>query len=158
VERFSQEIRLLLDNPYIFAPFWNHQNGLEGYADWESRLASGQKVIARAMAERETAKILSTLFDRLYVLRNQLVHGGATWNSSVNRDQVRDGTKVLGWLLPIMIDIMMDNPGSDWGKAVLSGGVLTFALHDRPRTAKGPTSITVLGTRAFARKIRHVGG
>ena len=24
-KRFSQEIRLLLDNPYIFAPFWNHQ-------------------------------------------------------------------------------------------------------------------------------------
>jgi hypothetical protein len=73
-------------------------------------------VIARAMAERATAKILSTLFDRLYVLRNQLVHGGATWNSSVNRDQVRDGTAVLGWLLPVMIDIMMDNPDYDWGK------------------------------------------
>jgi hypothetical protein len=58
-ERFSQEIRLLLDNPYVFAPFWNHHNGLDGYADWESRLASSQKVIARAMAERETAKILS---------------------------------------------------------------------------------------------------
>ena len=68
------------------------------------------------MAERETAKILSTLFDRLYVLRNQLVHGGATWSSSVNRDQVRDGTKVLGWLVPVMIDVMMDNPDRDWGK------------------------------------------
>ena len=115
-KRFSQEIRLLLRNRYIFAPFWNHHNGLEGYADWESRLASSQKVIARAMAERATAKILSTLFDRLYVLRNQLVHGGATWNSSVNRDQVRDGTAVLGWLLPVMIDIMMDNRDYDWGK------------------------------------------
>jgi Apea-like HEPN len=115
-KRFSQEIRLLLDNPYIFGPFWNHQNGLEGYADWDSRLASSRKVIARAMAERETLKILSILFDRLYVLRNQLVHGGATWNSGVNRNQVRDGAKVLGWLLPVMIDIMMDNPDRDWGK------------------------------------------
>ncbi len=68
------------------------------------------------MAERETAKILSTLFDRLYVLRNQLVHGGATWNSTINRNQVRDGAAVLGWLVPIMIDIMMDNPDRDWGK------------------------------------------
>jgi hypothetical protein len=115
-KRFSPEIRLLLDNRYIFAPFWNHHNRVEGYADWESRLVSSQKVIARAMAERETAKILSTLFDRLYVLRNQLVHGGAPWNSSVNRDQVRDGAKVLGCLLPVMIDIMMDNPDRDWGK------------------------------------------
>ena len=116
-KRFSQEIRLLLGNRYIFAPFWSHHNGLEGYADWETRLASSQKAIARAMAARETAKILSTLFDRLYVLRNQLVHGGATWNSTINRDQVRDGAAVLGWLLPVMIDIMMNNPDRDWGKS-----------------------------------------
>jgi hypothetical protein len=56
------------------------------------------------------------VFDRLYVLRNQLVHGGSTWNSSVNRDQVRDGAAVLGTLLPIFIDIMMDNPYRDWGR------------------------------------------
>jgi hypothetical protein len=50
------------------------------------------------------------------VLRNQLVHGGATWNSTVNRSQVRDGAAVLGWLLPVMIDIMMNNSDRDWGK------------------------------------------
>ncbi len=115
-KRFSQEIRLLLANRYIFAPFWNHHNGLEGFADWETRLASSQKVTVRAMAERETAKILSILFDRLYVLRNQLIHGGATWNSGINRNQVRDGAAVLGSLLPVMIDIMMENPDRDWGK------------------------------------------
>jgi hypothetical protein len=81
-----------------------------------TRLAASQKVIARALSERQTARILSTLFDRLYVLRNQLVHGGATWSSSVNRDQVRDGAAVLGSLLPVMIDIMMDNPDRDWGR------------------------------------------
>lgn len=32
------------------------------------------------------------LLRRLYVLRNQLVHGSATWNSSANRAKVRDGT------------------------------------------------------------------
>jgi hypothetical protein len=60
--------------------------------------------------------VLSTIFDRLYVLRNQLVHGGATWNGSVNRDQVRDGAALLKWLLPTFIDIMMDNATRDWGK------------------------------------------
>ena len=50
------------------------------------------------------------VFDRLYVLRNQLVHGGATWNSSVNRAQVRDGAAILGFLLPVFVDLMMDNP------------------------------------------------
>jgi hypothetical protein len=59
--------------------------------------------------------ILSTLFDRLYVLRNQLVHGGATWNSSVNRAQVGDGARIMAFLVPLFIDLMMDNPEFAWG-------------------------------------------
>jgi hypothetical protein len=114
--RFPHEIRLLLANRYVFAPFWNHQNGQDGFADWEDRLAASGRTIATALANRDTRRILSVLFDRLYVLRNQLVHGGATWNSAVNRDQVRDGAAVLGTLLPIAIDIMMDNPDNDWGR------------------------------------------
>ena len=68
------------------------------------------------MAKRDTARILSVVFDRLYVLRNQIIHGGATWNSAVNRSQVTDGAAVLGSLIPLFIDIMMDNPDRDWGR------------------------------------------
>ena len=114
--RFPHEIRVLLNNKYVFAPFWNHQNGQQGYGDWAESLAASQRVISTAMALRDTSRLLSVVFDRLYVLRNQLVHGGATWNSSVNRSQVRDGAAVLGTLLPVFIDIMMDNPDRDWGK------------------------------------------
>jgi len=113
--RFSQEIRLLLSNKYVFQPFWNHHNGLPGYNDWAERLASSQRAIAAAMVQQDTSRILSVLFDRLYVLRNQLVHGGATWNSKVNRDQVRDGAAILGSLLPIFIDLMMDYSDHNWG-------------------------------------------
>lgn len=113
--RFSQEIRLLLDNRYVFAPFWSHFNGEPGHADWEERLAKSKRAIATALSNRDTARILATVFDRLYVLRNQLVHGGATWNSGVNRNQIRDGAAVLGCLMPIFIDLMMDHPERDWG-------------------------------------------
>lgn len=113
-ERFSQEIRLLLDNQYVFAPFWRHQNGEAGNEDWENRLERSRIAIKRAIAKHDTATILSILFDRLYVLRNQLIHGGATWNSSVNRSQVGDGASLIGCLLPVFIDLMMDNPNQHW--------------------------------------------
>jgi hypothetical protein len=113
--RFPDSIRVLLDNKFVFQPFWSHQNGVEGYADWEDRFARGRDVLHKALARKDTKLILSTLFDRLYVLRNQLLHGGATWNSSVNRGQVRDGTRILASLVPIFIDLMLDNPGLDWG-------------------------------------------
>lgn len=51
---------------------------------------------------------------RRYVLRNQLVNGGATWNSEVNRTQVRDCGALLGSLLPLFIDLMMDNADHEW--------------------------------------------
>ncbi len=114
--RFSQEIRLLLDNQYVFAPFWYHHNGMPGYADWEAKLAASKNITADALIRTNTFRILITLFDRLYVLRNQLVHGGATWNGTVNRSQVTDGAAVLANLVPVFIDIMMDNPDHDWGK------------------------------------------
>ncbi len=114
-ERFPHEIRVLLDNKYVFAPFWNHQNGYAGFDDWQDRLTRSKAKINSALARHDTPAILSVVFDRLYVLRNQLVHGGATWNSSVNRAQVRDGAAVLAWVLPIFIDIMMDNADHDWG-------------------------------------------
>lgn len=115
-DRFSQEVRVLLGNRYVFMPFWKHHNGVEGYDNWAESLAASRRLTNAAMAARDTPRILAVLFDRLYVLRNQLVHGGATWNSIVNRGQVQDGAAILGWLLPVFIDIMMDNPKRDWGR------------------------------------------
>lgn len=113
-ERFSQEIRLLLDNKFVFAPFWRHQASEFGGAGWEVSFESARAAANRAVAQRNTPIVLSILFDRLYVLRNQLVHGGATWDSSANRNQVRDGASLLGCLLPVFIDLMMDNPDAEW--------------------------------------------
>lgn len=115
-QRFSGPVRLLLENRYVFNPFWQHHNGIEGFEDWEERFKSSARSFTQAFQAGDTARVLSFVFDRLYVLRNQLVHGGATWNSGVNRAQVRDGAAILGFLMPVFVDLMMDNPGKDWGK------------------------------------------
>ena len=44
-----------------------------------------------------------------------MVHGNATWNGKVNRQQVTDGFKLISNLQPLFLSIMMDNPNSDWG-------------------------------------------
>ena len=113
-QRYSQEIRVLLDNRYVFNPFWQHHNGAPGYDNWQDRFMAAKQAGAKALASRDGASLLSIIFDRLYVLRNQLVHGGATWNSDVNRAQVSDGAAILACLLPIFIDLMMDAPERDW--------------------------------------------
>lgn len=42
---------------------------------------------------------------------------GATWNGRVNRDQLRDCCNLLGKLVPLIIQIMLDNPDTLWGDA-----------------------------------------
>ena len=113
--QFEGVVAELLDNKYIFSPFWKFHNGDAQYDNWELRFENAKKAAQYAIEGQETAKLLSILFDRLYVLRNQLVHGGATWNSKVNRKQVRDGTELLLNLLPVIVDTMMSNAAEDWG-------------------------------------------
>ena len=112
--RFPNSIRVLLDNRYVFQPFWNHHAG-RGYDNWESSFERMRREAHCALARRDTPVILKTVFDRLYVLRNQLMHGGATWQSSVNRAQVRDGARIMAFLVPLFVDLMMSNPEVDWG-------------------------------------------
>ncbi|MDE2790344.1 MAG: HEPN domain-containing protein [Paracoccaceae bacterium] len=113
-EQFPDYVRSLLNNRYVFQPFWNHQNGIPGSDDWESRFHRSRRRVARALKEKDTIVILEILFDRLYVLRNQLIHGGSTWKSSVNRDQVRGGRNILARLTQIFFELMMDNPDLPW--------------------------------------------
>lgn len=115
-QRFSGPVRTLMENRFVFNPFWQHINGIDGFEDWEERFRTSSRSFAHAFQSGDSAKVLSFVFDRLYVLRNQLVHGGATWNSGVNRAQVRDGAAILGFLMPVFVNLMMDNPKEDWGR------------------------------------------
>ncbi len=115
-DQFSGPIRVLMDNKYVFGPFWRHHNGIPGHEDWETRLESSRRGVRSVLQAEDSAGVLCRVFDRLYVLRNQIVHGGSTWNSRVNRSQVGDGARILAFLMPVFVDVMMDNPGEEWGR------------------------------------------
>ena len=117
-KEFSGPVRSLLNNQYIFGPFWNFQNGHEGFDDWEVKFNESKSIALKALQNKNTLMILEILFDRLYTLRNQILHGGATWNSKVNRSQVQDGQSIIGFLIPNFLQIMMDNQNENWGKLV----------------------------------------
>lgn len=114
---FPGAIRVLLDNPYVFQSFWDYQKGKLTASEWERRFADGRRHAHDALARRDTAEVLGVLFNRIYTLRNQVMHGGATWNGNINRDQLRDCTSLLGKLVPLIIVLMLDNPNTLWGDA-----------------------------------------
>ncbi len=116
-ERFSGEIRLMIDNQYVFQPFWEFQNGQIPEEAWLTAFQNSKAAARRALGSMDTQKVMGIMFDRLYTLRNQLLHGGATWNSSVNRAQILQGADIMGRLVPVVIHLMMNDSQRVWGDA-----------------------------------------
>ena len=113
---FSHKIRVLLKNHHVFQPFWDHLGGSITETMWREKFSNANNAANKAIGSGDTAKVISIVLARLYTLRNQLIHGGATWNSGVNRSQINDSNYILAQLVPIFIEIMMNNPDELWGQ------------------------------------------
>lgn len=110
-------IESLMRNEHVFQLSWQHQEG-ESHQDWKREFNRYKKEMEDAFRQRTLAlwqDTLCELFNRLYTLRNQLLHGGATYRGSVNRTQVEDGARIMATLMPCFIEVMIDHPESDWG-------------------------------------------
>lgn len=114
-DRFSGPIRTLIDNRHTFQPFWRALRDHDDSDAWRTRFAKAKQAALLALMQNDTAKLLGIVFDRLYVLRCSLVHGGATWNSRLNRPQVHDGVRLMERLVPAMLALMIEHPGLELG-------------------------------------------
>jgi hypothetical protein len=115
-QRYTGPIRTLVDNRYLFEPFWRAVRDHDGSGRWEVAFNDAKKAAMFAATGNDTLKLVSIVMDRLYVLRNQLVHGGATHASKVNRQQVADGVALLADIVPLVIDLMLDGHHLDFGE------------------------------------------
>lgn len=117
-QQFSGPIRTLIENKFVFEPFWTALRNHDSSDAWERAFAASRKTALSAILHGHTEAVLGIVFDRLYVLRNQLIHGGATWNSSVNREQLKDAVNILASLVPRVICLMLDHPNRDFGEVM----------------------------------------
>ena len=153
----KDSILSLVGNKYVFQGFWdfldkgwfNENNWRESRQEefFECDCRTVRRLLGlseqfrpmRAASQKDTIRILDILFRRLYVLRNQIMHGSSTsqaWadpkrfdsregststeDGSLNRNQVEDGVRILGCLMPLFLDVMMDHPELEqeeyWGR------------------------------------------
>jgi hypothetical protein len=116
-DQFSGAIRLMIDNKYVFQPFWDFHNGQITEEAWQLAFQKSKASARRALGRIDTQKVMGVMFDRLYTLRNQLLHGGATWNSNINRSQISQGAEIMGQVVPVVIHLMMNDYQRVWGDA-----------------------------------------
>ena len=123
--KFAEAISKFIPNRYVFPDFWTRHTFQRADPQvWEPSLDKSINRFDQAIRNDNVKDILEELFDRLYVLRNQLVHGGATWQGSVNRSQVQDGAAIMAFLVPHFINLMLDNPTADWGIPPYAAGTI----------------------------------
>lgn len=113
---YSNTIRNLLDNKFIFGIYWSSIKENPEESNWAAKMRSASRSALQSLKdEGSVAKPLIIVFDRLNVLRNQLAHGSSTYRGSVNRDQVRTGATFMHKVVPIFQQIFRENPDVDWG-------------------------------------------
>jgi hypothetical protein len=111
---YSGPVKALIKNPYVYAPFWAAQRGQ--CDDWKTQFERSSVEALNYLSRKRIAELLSLTLDRLNVLHNQVLCGGATYQSRVNREQVETGVQLLMSLLPVMLEIMLVNPDEEWGE------------------------------------------
>ena len=116
-DAFPGPIRILLENEYVFAPFWKWVQGEPEGDDWHERFERETASVRRKLSERDVHGILRIVFDRLYTLRNQMFHGGATFSEGWGQSQVHDGSRIMASLVPTVLEIMQLDIDSDPGAA-----------------------------------------
>jgi hypothetical protein len=110
VYKNQKYILYLIDNHFVFRPFWSEQ------PNWETLFKKSRQKALRNFGTHQILPILQELFERLYILRAQVFHGASTSGGKLNRRQVNTGTDILAALVPVMIAIMIDaGPEVDWG-------------------------------------------
>ena len=121
-DNLIRPIRKLKDNEYVFRPFWDwviQDELLED--DWRAKLENKNRKLDEALNNRDISFVLRDTLERLYVLRNQIFHGGTTFEKGWGRHQVRNGSDIMKVLmelvLKIMEDVIKEDPNSDvWGR------------------------------------------
>ena len=66
---------------YVYGPFWDWARGSEKGGNWRERFERHRKDANDKLAKSDVHGVLMEVFRRLYVLRNQIFHGGATFAS-----------------------------------------------------------------------------
>ena len=120
-ETYSGPIRVLLKNQYVFRPFWEFVQGTKTEKEWKKSFQIYNRRVERNLARNNIEPILLEIFYRLYTLRNQIFHGGTTFADGWGKSQLRDGSRIMASLVPIILNIMKtdiaQNPDSNvWGK------------------------------------------
>ena len=112
----QNQLRVFIDNKYMYDEYWKllkNEVTPEYFENMKIRVR--KKIYSGLMSKEDEIDVLDYLFDLISLLRNQIFHGLATYQSSVNREQLRPCIEILKSTVPIIVEIVLEHPEVDWG-------------------------------------------
>jgi len=100
----------MISNKYLYRDFWLEDFvGLKRYAQERKDKAES------ALENNDPIPFLQLVFERLFVLRNQIFHGSSASSTRRSEDTLKPGIVILEMLLPDFLEIMLSHcEGKDW--------------------------------------------
>jgi hypothetical protein len=110
MQKRQLRIMRIIEDKYLSAVFW--ENGGSAKKQIKRELRDSLACVGTANA----SKVLHLLFERLYVMRNQVMHGASTKGSKLNRRAMRECGTLLVELIQTMLAVVIERGvGEDWG-------------------------------------------
>ena len=106
----SATAKRLVKNKYLWKDFWR-----EDKAACERKAEAAWVKLGESLDKEDSVTFFLCLFDRLYVLRNQIAHGSTSVTTTKNQDALGPGLHVLELALPVFLRKMIRHGGGeDW--------------------------------------------
>lgn len=131
-KKFSGPVHMLLKNEFVFRPFWDCVQGRQEGKDWESTFKKKNQQVYNGLGNNDVSGVLEEVLSRLYVLRNQIFHGGKTFDKSLGQEQVRDGSRIMEALVPLILQIMQDDIDDEKSGSGIVWGTLNYPRVPTP--------------------------
>ena len=111
LEEHKKLVMVLFDDEYLSRFFWQEPT------DQRAKRVRRTRLEAQAWyVEKNWTMVLQRLFERIYLLRCQLVHGAATYDSSFNRTAIRRCIQMMDHLLRTFLGVWVRwGADEDWG-------------------------------------------
>src|SRR5690606_10500378 len=107
-----QRVMDILDDAYLSSYFWEDPGEIRAGKARKARFDARTWYV-----DGNWPMLLDRLIERIYLLRCQLVHGAATYNSKLNRTSLRRCIPMLRHLLNAILLAMIDHGADeDWGE------------------------------------------
>lgn len=108
-DKLYEPIRGILDNPYSFQDYWDYRNQVVSQSEWKKRFDSERKFIDHVFEAKALDELLSLVLHRMFTIEHQILQGGYSYNSAVNRPLIHQCCEVLVHLIPTLLELLIQN-------------------------------------------------